>query len=223
MNFGILGPVEVGDESGLMAVPGQRRRALLVRLLVGANSPIDGGRLAEDVWAGDPPPGVASTLQSHLSWLRGLLGPERIRGAAGSVIFSLAEGELDAECFEAELQTAAEALGGGDPLAATDILDKALARWRGPALADVSGLEWALPEIVRLDELKTRALVTRLDSRLELGEHREIVPEAEALVREHPMREDFAGRLMLALYRSGRQTDALSVYRRVRATLGEEL
>jgi DNA-binding SARP family transcriptional activator len=223
MNFGILGPVEVGDEGGLMAVPGQRRRALLVRLLVGANGPIDGGLLAEDVWAGDPPPGVASTLQSHLSWLRGLLGPERIRGSSGSVIFSLAEGELDADCFETELRDGAEALRSGDPVTAAETLDKALGRWRGPALADVSGLEWALPEIVRLDELKTRALATRLDARLELGEHREIIAEAESLVLEHPMREDLAGRLMLALYRSGRQTDALAVYRRLRTTLGEEL
>ena len=186
-------------------------------------SSFQGHKLAEDLWDGEPTSGAASTLQSHVSLLRQLLGPSRLKGGGGGYQLMVAEGELDVHLFEDEFRQGCDALAAADPAAASALLSTALGRWRGAALADVSGASWALPEQTRLEELRAGAIETWLEARLELGEHQEVVALAEAAVAEHPLREAVWGSLMLALYRSGRQSDSLRAYQRLRTLLGEEL
>ena len=138
-------------------------------------------------------------------------------------MLDVADDELDVRRFEAEAGLARDALGAGDPGAASRLLGTALGRWHGAALADVSGAAWARPEQARLEELRLGATETWLEARLELGEHQEVVALAEMAVADHPLREQMWAYLMLALYRSGRQSDALRTFQRLRLLLGEEL
>lgn len=223
VRFSILGPLEVSGPEGPVALAGKRRRALLVRLLVSPNLPVAVDTLCEDGWDGAPAAGTESTLHSHLSTLRQRIGPGRLQSAGGSVVLRVGPGELDTELFERAVAHGTEALRAGDPVGALDHLDEALALWRGPALADVAGSAWALPEQARLDELRIMAMEAALDARLRLGGHAEVVAPAERLLAEHPYRERVAAQLMLALYRCGRQAEALAVYQRTRLLLDEEL
>jgi DNA-binding SARP family transcriptional activator len=223
MEFGILGPIVVRTETGDIRISGARRRGLLVRLLVTANELVPAGRLADDLWAGEPPSGAASTLQSHISFLRRALGSGRLVGRDGGYVLEVVDHELDVRRFEDELRRGRDALVGGDPGGAARLLVTALGRWRGRALADVSGTPWAVPEEARLEELHIGAIETWLEARLVLGEHREVVALAEGAIADHPLREEIWSYLMLALYRSGRQADALRAYQRLRTLLGEEL
>ena len=223
LEFEILGPLVVRAEGATIAVAGARRRALLVRLLVSANELVPASRLVEDLWAEESSAATASTLQSHISLLRKALGPGRLVGRDGGYVLDVADDELDARRFEAEASQARDALGAGNPASASRLLSTALGRWHGAALADVSGAPWARPEQARLEELRLGAIETWLEARLELGEHQEVVAVAEAAVTDHPLREQIWAYLMLALYRSGRQSDALRTYQRLRALLGEEL
>jgi predicted ATPase/class 3 adenylate cyclase len=223
LEFGILGPLLVRGEAGEIRVAGARRRALLVRLLVSADELIAAPRLAEDLWAGDPPSGAASTLQSHISSLRQVVGPGRLAGRDGGYVLEVGDDGIDVRRFESEARRGHDALAAGDPATASRLLETALGRWRGDALTDVSGAAWALPEEIRLEELRLGALESWLGARLELGEHHEVVALAEAAIADHPLRENVWGWLMLALYRSGRQADALRAYQRIRTLLGEEL
>jgi DNA-binding SARP family transcriptional activator len=222
LEFGILGSVVVGAEGRAIAVSGSRQRALLVRLLVAANEAIPSTQLVEDLWEGSAPTGAASTLQSYVSRLRHALGP-RIRSRHGGYVLDVGDGELDADLFEAELHQGRRALNGGDPEGASALLARGLGRWRGPALADVAGALWALSEITRLDELRLRALELWCDAGLAMGQHQEVATAAEGAVAKSPLRERLWGQLMVALYRSGRQADALRAYQRLRVKLGEEL
>ncbi len=221
--FGMLGPVEVEGASGPVAIRGTRRRALLVRLLVSANQPVRMDRLAEDIWDGCPGPGAASTLVSHISLLRKLVGPDRIVNHGGSYCLRVAPGELDAEAFEVTAAEGQRALQQGDLRRAADLFAGGLELWRGPALADVAGASWARGTIARLEELRLGAEESLLDARIALGMHRQVVAGAEAAVTAQPLREQRWATLMLALYRSGRQADALRTYQRLSALLGEEL
>ncbi len=221
--FEILGPLVVRGDDGEIAISGARRRALLVRLLIAANELVPAGPLAEDLWEGDPPAGAVATLQSHISQLRKSLDPGRLVGRHGGYVLEVGPDELDVWRFEEESRQGREALVAGDPGAAAGLLATALGRWRGQALADVSGTSWARPEQTRLEELHLGAIETWLEARLELGQHQEVVASAEAAIVDHPLREGIWGYLMLALYRSGRQSDALRAYQRVRTLLGEEL
>ena len=223
VDFGILGPLVVRDEAGDIRVAGARRRALLVRLLVTANELVPSPVLVEDLWAGAPPSGAASTLQSHIRFLRQTLRGGRLVGHDGGYELEVADNELDVRMFESESRQAREALDAGDPGLASTLFSLALGRWRGAALADVSGTSWALPEQTRLEELRVGALEAWLEARLQLGEHQEVVSAAEAAVADHPFREGIWGHLMLALYRSDRQADALRAYQRLRTLLAEEL
>ena len=223
LEFEILGPLVVRGDGGEIRVAGQRRRALLVRFLVAANDLVPAPRLAEDLWDGEPPAGAASTLQSHISLLRQALGPGRLVGRDGGYVLDVADDELDVRRFETESRQGRHALAAGDPATASVLLGTALGRWHGAALADVSGADWAMAERTRLEELRSGAIETWLEARLELGEHLEVVALAEAAVAEHALREEIWGHLMLALYRSGRQSDALRAYQRLRTLLGEEL
>ncbi|MGQ0434367.1 MAG: AAA family ATPase [Microthrixaceae bacterium] len=222
MEVSILGPLKLWGDEGAIDVGGPLRRVLVTRLVVAAGRVVPAERLIEDVW-GDDPPASASTLQSHISHLRRALGADRLGSESGGYCLFLAGDEVDATVFEEEVREARRLLDIDDAASAAAVLGTALARWRGPALADARGAAWAEAESARLDELRLVATESFLDARLALGHHRDVVAEAEAAVAEHPLRERLWAQLVLALYRCGRQAEALRAYQRLRATLGDEL
>jgi DNA-binding SARP family transcriptional activator/ABC-type branched-subunit amino acid transport system substrate-binding protein/streptogramin lyase len=231
MDFRILGPLEVADEGRRVELGGRKQRALLAILLVHANEVVSADKLIDELWAETPPPTAAKTLQAHVSRLRrsinvdgspkGQGGPLVTRGQG--YILKVEPGQLDAERFQRLLEDGRRALARGEAGFAAQKLDEALALWRGPALADFVYESFAQEEIARLEELRLGALEERLEAELALGRHAEVVAELEALLARHPLRERLRGQLMLALYRSGRQAEALEVYQRGRRALAEEL
>jgi DNA-binding SARP family transcriptional activator len=223
VKFGILGRLEVVGDVGRLEVGGSRRRLVLSRLLVDANRVVPTGRLVEDVWSGSPPPGAAQTLRSHLASLRRALGAGRVAFRGSGYCVVVEPGELDAAVFEAAVVDSLAALARAETARGLAGLDQALGLWRGPALVEVADEPWAMGVAARLDELRQSAVESALDARLILGGHREVVGLAKAALAEHPLRERLWGQLMLALYRCGRQAEALRAYQRLRTTLGEEL
>ncbi|HEY4790964.1 MAG TPA: AfsR/SARP family transcriptional regulator, partial [Actinomycetes bacterium] len=222
MEFGILGPLEVRDGPGLVRVPGAKERALLADLLVHAGRVVSADRLVEDLWGDDPPGNPANTLQGRVSALRRALGT----AGAGLVVtrppgyvLEADPGQVDAARFERLVAKAGRAAGD----AAAGPLAEALGLWRGPALAEFADQPWAQAEAARLEELRLGAVEVLVELRLAAGDHTWLVGELEGLVAEHPTRERLRGQLMVALYRSGRQADALEVYQATRAVLAEEL
>lgn len=223
MQFKILGPLAIDGGSGPLEVTGLRRRALLLRLLVSANHPVPDDQLAEDLWDGAPGLGARSTLASHVSLLRQLIGRDRIVRNPGGYTLVVGEEELDSACFRDEVEHGRRTLDEGGAKKARDLLTGALERWRGPALMDAGEMLWARNERVVLDELRLSGAETLVEARLELGEHRELIVTTESAVTEQPFRERRWVQLMIALYRSGRQSEALRAYQRLRSILGEEL
>ena len=221
MEFCILGPLEVRDGDALLTPAGAGLRSLLAMLLLHPNEAISTDRLLDALWPDGLPPSGAAALQVRVSHLRKALG------AAGRVIVTrppgysieVARGELDVHRFEELVETAAAA----EPADAAVVLREALALWRGPPLADVAYEAFAQPAIARLEELRLAALERRIEADLELGRHPDLVGELDALVAEHPLRERLRSQHMLALYRSGRQAEALGSFQRARATLVDEL
>ena len=181
-------------------------------------------RLAEDLWGPSPPPGAAGTLRSHLSRLRMLVSPDTALIARGGG-YALAAGpdQLDAGRFERLARAGREALEHGEAAAAAARFREALGLWRGRALADVADVEALAREGARLEELRLVALECRIEADVELGLAAEVAGELEGLVAGYPLRERLWQLLVLALYRSGRQADALAAYRRARTVLAEEL
>jgi predicted ATPase/DNA-binding SARP family transcriptional activator len=222
-SFSLLGPMTVAGEAGEIAVNGTLRRRLLVRLLIAANRPVQVERLQDDLWDGEPPPSAASTLKSHVSLLRRSLGADRLSSRDGGYVLAVAPAELDVSVFESEAALGRRLLRDGDPRQAAQVLGQGLARWRGRALADVADTSWGEPEAVRLEELRADVIERWLEARLLLGEAGEVVADADAAVAEHPLREALWAKLMTALYRSGRQADALRAYQRLRELLADEL
>ena len=223
LRFSLLGPLDVRGEHGPVAVTGSRRRTILVRLLSERDHTVPLGRLVEDIWGDEPSDGASSTLRSHLSALRRVLGADRLATRNGSAVLVLRAGELDVDSFDSACTRGREALVAGDPAVARELFEHALDLWHGPALADAGGFAWALPEIARLEEQRLGALEGLLDARLQLGQVQRVVTDAESAVREHPLREQLWAVLMTALYRSGRQADALRAYQRLREQLADEL
>ena len=224
MDYRILGGLEVQDAGRPLPVRGPRRRALLVHLLVNANQVVPDDRLLEDLWASEQPASGRSALRVRVSQLRKALEDgQAILTRPPGYVLHVTPDELDALRFERLLTEGRKALGAGRAELAAATLREALALWRGPALADVAYEPWAQSEIARLEELRRAALEERIDADLTLGRHAELVGELEALVAEEPLRERRRGQLMLALYRSGRQADALAAYRAAREALVEEL
>jgi len=226
MEFGILGPLEVRDDRGaLVRVPGAKERALLADLLVHAGRVVSADRLVEDLWGGRPPGHPASTLQGRVSALRRALGP----AGAGLVVTRLPgyvlevdPGRVDGVRFE-RLVAEAQALAPPEGPRAARLLEAALGLWRGAALVEFADQSWAQVEAARLEELRLAAQERLAEWRLAAGGHAGLVGELEGLVAAHPTRERLRGLLMVALYRSGRQAEALELYRATRALLAEEL
>jgi predicted ATPase/DNA-binding SARP family transcriptional activator len=223
VRFGLLGPTAVQDDAGEVAIHGGVRRRLLARLLVAANRPVSVDRLKEDLWDGDPPASAASTLKSHVSLLRRAIGADRLSYQDGAYLLRVDPGELDITAFELDASSGRELLRAGDHRQAADTLRRALDRWRGPALVEVAGTTWGEPEAVRLEEMRAASVENWLEARLALGQHQDVVAEAETAVAEHPLREGLWAKLITALYACGRQADALQAYQRLRKLLAEEL
>ncbi len=212
MEFRILGPLEVIDGGQSLPLGGARQRATLALLLTRPNELVSTDRLINELWGTKPPRTALNTVQYYVSQLRKLLGAERIVTRPPGYVIRIEQGELDLERFELLLERGdAEALG------------EALALWRGPALADFVYEPFAREEIARLEELRLVAHERRVETDLERGRSAELVAELEQLIAVHPLRERLRGQLMLALYRSGRQAEALAVYQDARKTLVGEL
>ena len=225
VDFRILGPVEVRAEGRPLAVAGGRQRALLALLLLRAGEPVSRDRLIEGLWGERPPDGAVKTVQAVVSRLRRALGGEASRLVTGAAGYRLRVGpdELDLARFERAVEEGRRALAAGRPGRAAARLRAALEEWRGPALADVAFEPFAPPEVARLEELRAAAVEDRVEADLALGRGVELVAELEALVAREPLRERLHGQLMLALYRTGRQGEALDAYREAVRTLDAEL
>ena len=224
MELRILGPLEaVADDGTLIALGGPRVRAVLARLLVQPNTLVSTDSLVDAVWGESPPASATGALQVHVHALRKALGADRIVTRAPGYSLRVDENELDAARFEQLVEEGARLLETGNSAQAAALLTDALALWRGRALADLAYEPFAQHEAERLEELRLVALEQRLEAELGLGRDAELVGELEALVAQHPLRERFRALLMLALYRSNRQADALAAYRDARGALVEEL
>ena len=228
MEFRILGPLEVRDGGRVLDLGGPKPRALLAILLVHAGEVVSSDQVIDELWGEAPPKSAAHLLHVYVSNLRKALEPDAGAGS-GSVLVTRAPGyfldlnELDSRRFEHLLGEGRRLVASGELERATDVLGEALAEWRGPALADFAYEPFAQAEIARLEELRLVALEERIEAELGLGRDPEVVGELGALVAEHPHRERTRGQLMLALYRSGRQAEALEAYREGRQVLAEEL
>ena len=222
LEFRILGPLEVVGDDGPISLGGPKQRATLAILLLDANRVVSVDRLADDLYSGAAPVTAVTQVQRQISELRKVLGASAIQTRAPGYVIRLAPDELDLKRFERRAEEAARALATGDASTAARLLADALDVWRGPPLADLAHEPFAQISIERLEEIRLAAVEQRVEAELALGSHVRLVGELEALVAEHPLREHFYGQLMLALYRSGRQAEALDVYRRVREALVEE-
>jgi DNA-binding SARP family transcriptional activator len=220
VEFRILGPLEVVERDRVLPLGGSRQRTLLALLLTRANEVVSADRLIDELWPSGPPQNAANALQYHVSQLRKSLGrSDVIVTQPPGYVICVRPNELDLLRFERLVDEAEHAT----PEVGAKLLREALELWRGPPLADVAHESFAQTEIVRLEELRLRALELRLEADLAVGRARELVGELEALVRENPLRERLRGALMRALYGAGRQAEALDVYRQTRALLVDEL
>jgi DNA-binding SARP family transcriptional activator len=220
VEFRILGPLEVVEEGRPLTLGGPRQRALLAILLTRANEVVSSDRLIDELWGAQPPRTATNALQYHVSRLRKTLGPsEAIVTREPGYLIRVGPDELDLLRFEQLVEEARQAPADQ----AARLLHHALSLWRGPALADLASELFVQAEILRFEELRLAALELRIETDLALGRHRELVGELEVLVHEHPLRERPRAQLMLALYRSGRQAEALDLYREGRHVLVDEL
>jgi YVTN family beta-propeller protein len=223
MEYRVLGPLEVRDGERSLPLAGARQRALLALLLVNANHVVSRDRLIDELWGEQAPETAVSTLQTYISRLRKVLPADKLLTRPPGYLLELEDGELDLRRFERLLAEARDAVAAGDPERAAHDLHDALALWRGPALAEFAFEPFAQAEIGRLENLRLAAVEDRIDADLALGRHADLIGELEALIAENPHRERLRGQLMLALYRSGRQAEALQAYQDARHALVDEL
>jgi DNA-binding SARP family transcriptional activator len=216
LEFRILGPLEVVGEAGPIPLAGPKQRATLAILLLNANRVVSVERLADDLYSGAAPVTAVTQVQRQISELRKALGSASvIETRSPGYVIRLSAGQLDLDHFQLSAEEAGRALARGEARSAADILREALGLWRGAPLADLAYESFAQTSINRLEELRLAALEQKIDA--------ELAGELEQLVAEHPLQERLRGQLMLALYRSGRQAEALDVYRATRDRLVEEL
>ena len=231
IDFFLLGPLEARQRERPLRLGSIKHRMLLAKLLLHPNQVVSTEELIEAVWGEEPPPTVKQSLQNHVAALRKAIeagngaGPPRTLVTRDPGYLLRVDPErLDLHRFQRLDREGRQALAAGDPARAADLLRQALALWRGPALADVAAsADLAWPELVGVEELQVASTEARIEAELALGRHHELVAELEALVRLYPLREHLHGQLMLALYRSGRQADALAAYRAARKVLVDEL
>jgi DNA-binding SARP family transcriptional activator len=219
LEFRVLGPLEAVEQGRLLALGGAKQRALLGVLLLDANRVVSRDRLIDALWDEAPPAQARKALQVYISQLRKTLGKDAVETKAPGYLLHVEPGQLDLHRFQSLVAEAREA----EPAATSTLLGEALSLWRGPPFADVGFEPFAQAEIARLEELRLDALEERIDAELALGRDSALVGELEALVAEHPLRERPRAQLMLALYRSGRQVEALEAYQAGRHALVEEL
>jgi DNA-binding SARP family transcriptional activator len=220
MEIRILGPLEVRDGDRVVELGAGKQKALLANLTIHRGEPLAADRLIDDLWGERAPPTAVKTLQALVSRLRKALGRDAVQTSAAGYVLSETAFTTDVEELERLVRRGREA---GDGVDAADSLRAALALFRGRPLADFTYDDFAQNEIARLDELRLTALEDRIDSDLAYGLHADAVPELERLVAEHPLRERLRAQLMLALYRAGRQADALDAYQATRRVLIEDL
>ena len=223
MKFRILGPLEVRGEGGVIPLTGKKQRALLTLLLLHANQVVSADVLTEELWDSDTPDAGRAALRVRIHELRKLLPDDVLQTSAPGYVVRVDPDGLDLHRFEQLLDEGRRSLEAGAAGDASRVLGEALALWRGPPLADVAGERFAQPAASRLEELRLVALELRLEAEMVRGRHAEAAAELESLVGEHPLREQLCRLLMLALYRSGRQAEALDAYRRARGVLSGEL
>jgi DNA-binding SARP family transcriptional activator len=220
IEFRVLGPFEVLVEGRALELNRRKQRSLLALLMLRAGEVVSTDRLVEELWAGKPPKTAIGSLQNLVSELRKALGPDTVRTRAPGYMLDVDPDRIDVYRFERLVAQAAE---GGEAEQRTRLLREALGLWRGTPLADLAFEPFAHVEVARLEELRTAAREELVQAELELGRHSTLVAELETLVAENPLRERLRGLLMLALYRSGRQAEALDAYRQARETLVGEL
>lgn len=226
MEFGILGPLEVLRGGDPVPLPGAKQRALVAALVLHVGEVVTADVLADVLWGEEQPANPRNALQSQVSQLRRALGSDGkgiVVSRPTGYALDVAADAVDAVRFEAGVREGRQALAAGDVDRAASLLREALALWRGPALVEFAGEPFAEAAVSRLEELRLNATEARVEADLVSGRHAEVAHELEALVRSHPLREGLRGWLMLALYRSGRQAEALQVYHDTRQVLDKEL
>jgi DNA-binding SARP family transcriptional activator len=230
MRFGVLGPLEARADDEQLTIKGAKERRLVGLLLSRANRVVAVDDIIEALWGTDPPRSAAKSVQVYVVRVRKMLEPNG-RAAGDSMVsrrgvgyaLSVGRGQVDALRFEDLVARAREAAAAGAYDIAAEVLREALSLWRGSAYADFQDTLFGATEAARLEEMRLASLEARIDADLVLGRHVEVTAELEALVRECPLRERFWSQLMLALYRGGRQSDALLAFRRARGSLIEEI
>ena len=226
----VLGSLEVHRGDGAVPLGGRRQQAVLACLIVARSAAVPTEQIADAIWGATPPPGYLSTLQTYVFHLREMVEPERPKGSPGRLLVTVAGGyalripdeAIDARRFE-RLVAEGRGMLRTDPGRASRLLTEALGLWRGDVMADLSDVEPVAREASRLDELRQTALEAWCEAELALGHHAALAPELGRLVAAYPLREGLHAQRMLALYRDERQAQALDAYRRLRATLDEEL
>ena len=217
----LLGPFEVVWGGTLADVGGSKRQALLAMLALRAGRIVGVDMLIDGLWGAELPAAPRNALHHHIARLRAALGEESILGSSEG--YALQDAQVDAARFEELLAETRAALRDGDVITAADAVEAALALWRGPALLGLTGTEWFSAEARRLETLRVDALEEQFEVALALGEHRELTPSLRSALADNPFRERLWGQLMLALYRSGRQADALETFQEARQVLADEL
>jgi predicted ATPase/DNA-binding SARP family transcriptional activator len=223
MQYRVLGPLEVRDGEGSLPLAGAKQRALLALLLLHANRVLSRDRLIDELWGDEPPATAVTSLQVYVSRLRKLLPAETLLTRPPGYVLEVEPEELDVRRFERLLAEGHAALAADDAERAAIVLHQALELWRGPALAEFAFEPFAQAEIGRLEDLRLAAVEERIEADLALGRHADLIGELEALIAENPHRERLRGQLILALYRSGRQAEALNAYQNARRALVDEL
>ena len=223
MEIRVLGPLELGSATGELPLTAEKPRRLLAALVARAGEACSTDDLADVVWGASPPASADKLLQVYVSQLRKLLHPAAIRRRGASYVLDLNGSSVDATRFERLLGEGKAALKAGNAALAVSLLRRGLELWRGPGYGEFRYEEFARGEAERLEELRLAALQERFEAELALGRHTDLVPELCALAAEHPLREHLQAQSMLALYRSGRQSEALDIYRALDARLRDEL
>jgi DNA-binding SARP family transcriptional activator len=223
MEFRILGPLEVWHGGSEVSLGGPKQRALLAALLLRPNEVVPADRLVEDVWGEDSPEGGTAALRVNVSRLRKALPQDVLTTRSPGYLVRVEPDELDLQRFERLVDEGRSLLGEGFASDASERLREALSLWRGVPLADFTYESFAQTAIARLEEIRLSAIELRIDADLALGRHHDLVGELEGLVAEHPLREGLRASLMTALYRSGRQAEALDAYQQARRALVDGL